>query len=54
MRPIFFSLLFAAVAVPCSGQQAPLPATDVTAAQMKAFIDNLPKDAISDSPVRVA
>jgi mannose-6-phosphate isomerase-like protein (cupin superfamily) len=25
----------------------------VTAAQMKAFIDKLPKDAISDSPVRV-
>jgi hypothetical protein len=53
MRRTFFGLLFAAVAVPCSAQQPPLPATDVTAAQMKAFIDNLPKDAISDSPVRV-
>ena len=53
MRRTFFSLLFAAIAAPCSAQQAPLPATDVTAAQMKAFIDNLPKDAISDSPVRV-
>ena len=30
-----------------------LPATDVTALDMKKFIDNLPKDAISDLPVRV-
>ncbi|MGE3959669.1 MAG: hypothetical protein AB7H96_23340 [Vicinamibacterales bacterium] len=34
--------------------QAPtLPATDVTAADMTRFIDALPKDAISDLPVRV-
>ena len=52
MRRIVFGLVFAAFAVPC-GAQTPLPATDVTAAQMKAFIDKLPKDAISDSPVRV-
>jgi mannose-6-phosphate isomerase-like protein (cupin superfamily) len=52
MRRIVFGLVFAAFAVPCSAQ-TPLPATDVTAAQMKAFIDKLPKDAISDSPVRV-
>ena len=52
MRRIVFGLVFAAFAVPCSAQ-TPLPATDVTAAQMKAFIDKLPKDAISDSPIRV-
>ena len=52
MRRIVFGLVFAAVAVPCSAQE-PLAATDVTSAQMKAFIDKLPKDAISDSPVRV-
>src|SRR5215475_9817664 len=52
MRPFVFVLVFAAFAVPCRAQE-PLPATDVTAAQLKAFIDKLPKDAISDSPVRV-
>jgi mannose-6-phosphate isomerase-like protein (cupin superfamily) len=30
-----------------------LPATDVTANDMKKFLDALPKDAISDLPVRV-
>ena len=30
------------------------PAVDVTAASIKAFIDKLPKDRISDSPIRVA
>lgn len=34
--------------------QSPLPATDVTAADIRAFIDALPKDAISDRPIRVA
>jgi mannose-6-phosphate isomerase-like protein (cupin superfamily) len=34
--------------------QSPLPATDVTAAQVKAFIDALPRDAVSDRPIRVA
>ena len=51
MRRILLGLLFAACAVPC-GAQEPLPATDVTAAQMKAFIDKLPKDVITDAPVR--
>jgi mannose-6-phosphate isomerase-like protein (cupin superfamily) len=31
-----------------------LPATDVTAVETKAFIDKLPKNAISDLPIRVA
>jgi mannose-6-phosphate isomerase-like protein (cupin superfamily) len=30
------------------------PAVDVTAAQIDAFIDALPEDAISDRPIRVA
>jgi mannose-6-phosphate isomerase-like protein (cupin superfamily) len=30
------------------------PAVDVTAAQIDAFIDNLPKDRISDLPIRIA
>lgn len=34
--------------------QSSLPAVDVTAADVKAFIDKLPKDRISDSPIRVA
>jgi hypothetical protein len=41
----------AALAAPVAAQ-TPLPATDVTAAQMKAFIDGMPKDAITDSAIR--
>jgi mannose-6-phosphate isomerase-like protein (cupin superfamily) len=33
--------------------QEPLPATDVTGAQMQAFLKALPRDAITDAPVRV-
>ena len=33
-------------------QPATLPAGDVTAAEIKTFIDALPKDAISDRPIR--
>lgn len=33
--------------------QSPLAATDVTAADIDAFIDALPDDAISDRPIRV-
>ena len=33
--------------------QAPLPATDVTAAQIQAFLKALPRDAVSDRPIRV-
>jgi len=33
--------------------QDPLPATDVTATQMKAFLDALPRNEINDLPVRV-
>ena len=34
--------------------QASKPAVDVTGAQIKSFIDNEPKDRISDLPIRVA
>jgi mannose-6-phosphate isomerase-like protein (cupin superfamily) len=51
MRRILFGLVFVAVAVPCRAQ-APLPATDVTAAQLKTFIDKMPKDAITDAAIR--
>ena len=34
--------------------QAPLPATDVNAGAIQAFINQLPRDAVSDLPIRVA
>lgn len=34
--------------------QGPLPAVDVKASDIQTFIDKLPKDAISDLPIRVA
>jgi mannose-6-phosphate isomerase-like protein (cupin superfamily) len=37
-----------------AGAQQPLPATDVTAAQMQAFLKALPRNEINDLPVRVA
>ena len=33
--------------------QTPLPATDVTSADIQAFINALPKDAVSDKPIRI-
>jgi hypothetical protein len=41
-----------APAAPKPPAAAPLPATDVSGAEIKAFIDNLPKNAISDLPIR--
>ena len=43
----------ASVALTAAAQQPPLPATDVTSAEITAFIDKLPKDAISDLPIKV-
>ena len=37
---------------PPVGGTPPLPATDVKGAEIKAFIDKLPKNAISDLPIR--
>jgi hypothetical protein len=34
--------------------QSPPPAVDLKAADVKAFIDKLPKDQVSDLPIRVA
>jgi mannose-6-phosphate isomerase-like protein (cupin superfamily) len=39
---------------PLAAAQTPPPAVDVTASAIKSFIDQLPKDRISDSPIRVA
>ena len=52
MRTILIACLivFGAVA---AAQQPPLPAADLTAAEINAFIDKLPKDAISDLPIKV-
>jgi hypothetical protein len=41
------------LAISAAAQQPPLPATDLTAAEITAFIDKLPKDAISDLPIKV-
>lgn len=51
MRSTFIAMVFLVYTVPAAAQ-APLPATDVTAAQLKAFIDKMPKDAITDSAIR--
>ena len=55
MRTFVLGLIgIAAAAAQAAAQtQAPLPATDVTSAQVQAFLKALPKDAISDSPIRV-
>ncbi len=39
-------------AVPAAAQ-SPLPAVDVTAADIQKFIDELPRDRVSDRPIRV-
>lgn len=36
-----------------AGAQAPPPALDVSAADITAFLDRLPKDRVSDLPIRV-
>lgn len=44
--------LFVVCAVPLSAQ-APIPATTITSGDVQAFLKALPKDAISDLPIRV-
>ena len=46
------TMLVFLVALPAAAQ-LPLPATDVTAADIQAFIKALPRDAVSDRPIRV-
>ncbi len=53
MRAMLTALLVAATATATSAQIPPVT-VDVTAAQIDAFIDALPKDAISDRPIRIA
>ena len=53
MKTIITLGLAASVALTAAAQQSPLPATDVTSAEITAFIDKLPKDAISDLPINV-
>ena len=53
MRRVFMTVMLAGLAA-SAGAQDPLPATDVTAAQMQAFLKALPPKEISDLPVRVA
>ena len=53
MRIIVTCCLIIATGLVTVAQQPPLPATDVTSAEITAFIDKLPKDAISDLPIKV-
>jgi len=52
MRRLVLALMVVGSAVSAQAQ-GPLPATDVTAAQMDAFIRALPRNEINDLPVRV-
>ena len=36
-----------------SNRQSPMPAIDITAAEVQAFLKALPRDAVSDQPIRV-
>lgn len=52
----FVGLAISVCAVRAQGQAgvaSPLPATDVTSAQVQEFLKALPRDAISDLPIRV-
>jgi len=53
MRTLLIGVLLTVAAVPAAAQTAPLPATDVTAKAMNAFIGAMPKDAITDASIRV-
>ena len=52
MRRVLLMLAVLGVCVPALAQE-PLPATDITAAQMAAFLKALPRNEINDLPVRV-
>jgi mannose-6-phosphate isomerase-like protein (cupin superfamily) len=51
-RMVLVSAIVAGAAASAAAQ-GPLPATDITAAQMEAFLKALPPNEISDLPVRV-
>jgi mannose-6-phosphate isomerase-like protein (cupin superfamily) len=52
LRSLVCAALVCAGTVVSAGAQEPLPATDVTAAQMQAFLEALPRNEINDMPVR--
>ncbi len=52
LRTLVCAVLVCAGTSALAGAQEPLPATDVTAAQMQAFLDALPRNEINDLPVR--
>src|SRR4051794_41839463 len=51
-RVLLMMLAVFGVSIPALAQE-PLPATDITAAQMAAFLKALPPNEINDLPVRV-
>lgn len=52
LSPFVLAALIYAIPRPAAAQVA-LPAYDVTAADVQAFIDALPKDRVSDLPIRI-
>ena len=52
MRRIALGLMMMAASAAPALAQDPLPATDITNAQVQAFLKALPRDAISDLPIR--
>jgi len=52
LRTMVYAALICAGTAMSVGAQEPLPATDVTALQMQAFLDALPRNEINDLPVR--
>ena len=52
MLRLIRALLLALLATPAIAQEAP-QATDVTSADIQTFIDALPRDRVSDRPIRV-
>lgn len=52
IKPMLFAFALL-VALSTVAQNPPLPATDVTNSDIQAFINALPKDAVSDKPIRI-
>ena len=52
MLRLMLALLVVLLASPAAAQDAPV-ATDVTSAEIQTFIDALPRDRVSDRPIRV-
>ena len=56
IRVVFLRTVFAVLVIltarPVSAQELP-QATDVTSADIQKFINDLPRDAVSDRPIRI-